>query len=193
MIMKKVVLASASPRRQELLEQIYVNFVTIPSNVDETKINGEDPIDLVQKLALAKADDVAKRVGNSLVIGADTVVVYKDEVLGKPNSNAEAYEMLSKLRETEHQVITGFAIIDTNTLEQKIDYEMTKVIMKDFTDQDISDYIATGEPMDKAGGYAIQERGAVFVEKIDGSYSNVVGLPLSKLVINCKELGYQIV
>ncbi|SJZ92846.1 Maf family protein [Selenihalanaerobacter shriftii] len=191
--MKKVVLASASPRRQELLEQIYVNFVTIPSNVDETKINGEDPIDLVQKLALAKADDVAKRVGNSLVIGADTVVVYKDEVLGKPNSNAEAYEMLSKLRETEHQVITGFAIIDTNTLEQKIDYEMTKVIMKDFTDQDISDYIATGEPMDKAGGYAIQERGAVFVEKIDGSYSNVVGLPLSKLVINCKELGYQIV
>ncbi|KXS36683.1 MULTISPECIES: Maf family protein [unclassified Candidatus Frackibacter] len=191
--MKKIVLASASPRRQELLEQIGVDFVTIPSNIDEGQIRIKSPTKLARHLALSKAKNVAKRVGNSLVIGADTIVVYEDEVLGKPNSKDEAFTMLSKLSGKEHQVITGLAVIDTNTLNQKVIYEVTEVTMRQFTNQEISDYIATGEPMDKAGAYAIQERGAIFVDKITGSFSNVVGLPLTKLFVICQELGYRLV
>jgi septum formation protein len=193
MKMKKVVLASASPRRQELLEQIHVNFVTIPSNIDESEIKANKSVDLVQKLALAKANNVAKRVANSLVIGADTIVVHKEKVLGKPSSDNDGFNMLSKLSGDQHQVITGLAVIDADTRQRKLDYEVTKVMMREITNQEISDYIATKEPRDKAGSYAIQEKGAIFVDKIDGSFSNVVGLPLAKLVMVCRDLGYQIV
>lgn len=191
--MAKIVLASASPRRSQLLDQIGVEFIVRPSSVDENKFDGQAAINLVQQLAAAKSRDVANRLDNGLVIGADTVVVYHGQVLGKPQSYDEAYAMLSKLSGSCHKVVTGLTIIDIENSTQRIDYKITEVEMREITNQEISDYISTGEPMDKAGGYGIQERGAIFVKEIKGSYTNVVGLPVTKLVMMCKDLGYQIV
>ncbi|ADL12097.1 Maf family protein [Acetohalobium arabaticum] len=191
--MAKIVLASASPRRSQLLDQIGVEFIVQPSSVDESKFDGQAAINLVQQLAAAKSRDVANKLDKGLVIGADTVVVHHGQVLGKPESDDEAYAMLSKLSGSCHQVITGLAVIDIENSTTRIDYKITEVEMREFSGQEISDYISTGEPMDKAGGYGIQERGAIFVTGIKGSYTNVVGLPVTKLVMICKDLGYQIV
>ncbi|MBM7623093.1 Maf family nucleotide pyrophosphatase [Sporohalobacter salinus] len=191
--MERVVLASASPRRSQLLEQIGVEFTVHPSNIDESKVNKDSAIDLVTELAVSKSKDVAQKLDKGLVIGADTVVVYENQILGKPDSYDKAYAMLTTLSGTYHQVITGLAVIDVENSIQRVDYKITKVEMRELTDQEISDYIATKEPMDKAGGYGIQQRGAVFVKGINGSYTNVVGLPVTKLVMMCSELGHQIV
>lgn len=191
--MNRIVLASASPRRSQLLKQIEVEFSVQPSGIDESKIHDSSAIDLVQQLAVAKSKDVAKKLDKGLVIGADTVVAYKNQILGQPDSHDEAATMLTKLNGTYHQVITGLAVIDIEASIQKVDYKTTEVEMRKITNQEISDYINTGEPMDKAGGYGIQQRGAVFITGINGSYTNVVGLPVAKLVMMCRELGYKIV
>lgn len=190
--MKEIVLASASPRRSELLKQIGVIFKVVPSNVEEDIGQNLSPEELVQGLAYEKALDVAEKLkGNSLVIGADTVVV-KDGILGKPQTEEEARSMLKALQGQWHDVITGVAVIDSSSLKSKKAYEKTRVKMKGLTDDVINAYINTYEPMDKAGSYGIQGIGAILVEKIEGCYFNVVGLPLAKLSDLLEEFGIRL-
>lgn len=189
-MMSKLILASQSPRRQELLRQVGIEFEVMASEVEE-KINQVlVPEELVQELAKEKGLAVANKVADALIISADTIVVIDGEILGKPKDENEAFEMLQKLKGKVHQVITGVCLIDTKKRKIKTDVETTNVFMKDISMAQIKKYIATGEPFDKAGGYAIQGRAALFINKIEGCYSNVVGLPLSRVGEMFKEFGY---
>ncbi|MCX7922682.1 MAG: Maf family protein [Clostridia bacterium] len=187
-----IVLASASPRRTELLKQIGIEFKIIPSNIEEDIKVNIPPEELVQKLSYEKALDVAKQLPEgSLVIGADTIVV-KDGVLGKPANEEQAFEMLKSLQGRWHEVITGVTVINSYTLKSVKAYEKTRVKMRELSDSTILSYIKTREPMDKAGSYGIQGIGAVLVEKIEGCYFNVVGLPLTRLSFILEEFGVSI-
>lgn len=188
--MKKLILASASPRRKTLLKQIGLDFTVIPSTVEET-MEETDPEKLVAALALLKAKDVARSV-EGLVIGADTIVVDGKTVLGKPRSKAEAIAMLQRLSGRQHQVMTGVAVVDTETGEQWVDVAITQVCFRELTQEEIEWYVNSGEPMDKAGAYAIQEKGAIFVQGIEGDYFNIVGLPLLKTTQLLTRAGIQI-
>ncbi len=187
--MRKIILASASPRRRELLTQAGVRFEVVVSDAREV-ITKSDPAQIVEELAYTKAKAVAGLMREeAAVIGADTVVAVEGEILGKPGSEEEAFAMLSKLQGRTHQVFTGVAVIvkDTDTEEVHIFSEKTDVTMYPMEPGEIRDYIATGEPMDKAGAYGIQGRAAVFVEKIQGDYNNVVGLPIARLYQEMKQ------
>lgn len=185
--MAKLVLASASPRRQELMEMLGFNFTIVPSKIDEEKYNDLDPVEMVKELARAKAEDVAALVEDTVVIGSDTIVVLDDKVLGKPSDQPEARDMLRRLQNRRHSVYTGIAVWDTFSGQVVVDYDKTDVFMSSITDDDILEYVKTGEPMDKAGAYGIQGVGGIFVEKINGSYFTVMGLPIHKLVKVLKE------
>lgn len=176
----RIILASNSPRRKELLSQVGIAFEVIPSSFEE--IITQLPIPkLVEHFAYMKAKDVAQSVqGDALVIGADTVV-YLEGVMGKPSSKEDAFVMLRKLSGKQHLVISGISIINTSTGESITQHESTKVKMKELGSDEIKAYINTGEPIDKAGAYAIQGMGSLFVEGIEGDYFNVVGLPLFRL------------
>ena len=178
---KTIILASRSPRRQDLLRQIGIAFRTVHSDVDEAILPGESPEKYAVRLARDKASSVAARTDSGIVIGADTIVVLGDEVLGKPADARDAARMLTMLSGKMHRVITGLAIVDASTTAVKTASAVTRVWFYDMTPEAIESYVATGEPFDKAGAYGIQERGALFVERIDGCYFNVVGLPLSLL------------
>jgi septum formation protein len=154
----------------------------MPSDVDEAILPGEPPDKYAVRVALDKASSIALRVKRGIVIGADTVVVVRDEVLGKPADARDAARMLSLLSGKMHRVITGLAVVDAATSAVKIASAVTRVWFHPMSPAEIDSYVATGEPLDKAGAYGIQERGAVFVERIDGCYFNVVGLPLSLLM-----------
>lgn len=175
-----IVLASASPRRREILNIFNLEFKVEPSDIDEC-INIDDPCDLVESLAYNKALDISKRRPDSLIIGADTIVYFDKKVLGKPKSKDEAYEMLKSLSGNVHSVITGISLVCEDENIALKDHEITKVYFKKLTDDEIWSYIDTGEPLDKAGAYGIQGIASVFVEKIEGCYFNVVGLPTNKL------------
>lgn len=182
--MSRIVLASSSPRRQQLLSQIGLEFAVVPSQVEE-RLGSGDPVEVAERLALSKAQEVACRVGDSLVIGADTVVVLGEEILGKPGCAEEAQLMLRKLQGRWHLVVTGVAVVDGSTGRYEVGHERTRVHMRELSDDEIRYYVSTGEPMDKAGAYAVQGLGALLVDSIDGCFYNVVGLPLSRL---CKML-----
>ncbi|MCD6581336.1 MAG: septum formation inhibitor Maf [Desulfuromusa sp.] len=188
---QQLVLASASPRRCELLQQIGLEFQVIPSRADEHVLAGETPEEHVIRLSLDKATEVANRenVSGRWFIGSDTIVLCDQQILGKPRDEAHAVTMLKQLSGREHQVLSGYAIIDRETKEQRTEAISTKVWFRQLTDNEIARYIATGEPADKAGSYAIQGLGICFVARIEGSYTNVVGLPLCKLTGAMKELG----
>ncbi len=188
---QQLVLASASPRRCELLQQIGLEFQVIPSRADEHVLAGETPEEHVIRLSLDKATEVANRqnVSGRWFIGSDTIVLCDQQILGKPRDEAHAVTMLKQLSGREHQVLSGYAIIDRETKEQRTEAVSTKVWFRQLTDDEIARYIATGEPADKAGSYAIQGLGICFVARIEGSYTNVVGLPLCKLTGAMKELG----
>ncbi len=179
---KKLILASASPRRKELLDQVGIEYEVIPSSVEEhiEDIDGT-PAEKAEKLAYFKAKDVASKLNDCLVLGADTIVVIGNEILGKPIDLDDAKRMLIKLSGKEHKVITGVALIDTGKNAVVMSHETTSVKFRDLTNRMIDSYIASQEPMGKAGAYAIQGFGALLVEGINGCYSNVVGLPLTKL------------
>ena len=182
----KLVLASASPRRAEILRNAGLPFVVLSSAVDETPIPGEDPQDLVQRLATAKAELVAARaVGPAIVIAADTVVTLEGAILGKPRTTQDARQMLEKLSGRTHSVLTGVTLIRLPDAERRRFVEVTQVHFAALSDQDIVRYLSSGEPFDKAGAYAIQGMAGRFVPRIDGCYFNVVGLPLARL---CREL-----
>lgn len=177
----KIVLASSSLRRQELLKRILSDFIISPSSVDETivKYKGE-PSEYVMEIARLKAMDVARKYAlDDLVIGCDTIVCLEGQILTKPKDKKDAIEMLRKLSGKFHEVYSGIALIKGEKLA--IDYVMTKVKFMQLSEEEILRYVASGEPMDKAGAYGIQGNGGIFVEKIEGCYYNVVGLPLNKL------------
>ena len=187
--MRKIILASASPRRRELLTQAGVRFEVVVSDAKE-EITKSDPSQVVEELAFIKAKAVAGLMQEqAAVIGADTVVAVDGEILGKPGNEAQAFEMLTKLQGRTHQVFTGVAVIvkDVDKEEVHIFSEKTDVTMFPMEPGEIRDYIATGEPMDKAGAYGIQGRAAVYVEKIQGDYNNVVGLPIARLYQEMKQ------
>lgn len=188
----KLILASASPRRQELLRQLGLDFEVIPSSIEERISPGTEPDMAAMKLAESKAVDVAHRVEDGLVIGADTVVALDDCILGKPKDEEEAREMLERLSGRWHRVFTGIAVINKATLEKVTTCEESRVKFKDITAAEIENYIRTGEPMDKAGAYGIQGKGALLVEKIEGCYYNIVGLPLFKLSLVLSHFGVKI-
>jgi len=190
--MKRIILASASPRRKELLEQIGLQFEVEPSNFDEEITPGSEPHETARKLSLGKARAAARKHRNALIIAADTFVVFGDRILGKPHTNAEAREMLRALNGQAHSVITGFTILDTETGKVLSRSMETTVHMRKLTLKEIDSYVRTKEPLDKAGGYAIQGLGTVLVERVEGDYSNVVGLPLSALAESLREFGVNV-
>jgi septum formation protein len=179
--MKQIVLASASPRRQELIKKLGRPFTVDPSSYEEDMTLDMAPHELARHLSKKKAQSVAKRHTNSLVIGADTIVVFKGRVIGKPLNEGEAYNTLRKLNGQAHQVITGFTIVDTKSSKVLSHSTETVVFFKQSSQDDIDAYVKTGEPLDKAGAYAIQGKGKFLVEEIDGDYDNVVGLPIKDL------------
>ena len=180
--MRKMILASASPRRRELLTQAGFSFEVKVSDADEI-ITEKEPDKIVKELALVKACAVAASETEALIIGADTIVTVDGKILGKPRDAEEAFSMLSMLQGRTHQVYTGVALITKEEELQKshVFSEKTDVHMYPMTEQEIREYIATGEPLDKAGAYGIQGRAAVYIRKIEGDYNNVVGLPISRL------------
>ncbi|MEN6566591.1 MAG: Maf family protein [Veillonellales bacterium] len=183
-----IILASASPRRRELLEQVGCEFSIITSDVEEDNTRQMMPAKLAVSHAQAKALAVASTLSRqSVVIGADTIVVFGGKVYGKPADGADARRMLLNLAGKDHQVITGIAVVKGENLWT--DFAVTAVRLADLTAKQIEAYVNTGEPMDKAGAYAIQGKGALFVESIQGSYSNVVGLPLKTLADLLKKAG----
>ncbi len=191
----QLVLASASPRRRELLQQIGLKFQIIPSCAAEEKLSGETPEEHVVRLSLVKANEVAEReeVAGRWFIGSDTIVLCDGKILGKPRDDSHATEMLQLLSGREHRVLSGYAVIDRHSGKQRTEAVSTRVWFRQLTDVEIARYIATREPMDKAGAYAIQGLGVCFVARIEGSYTNVVGLPLCRLTRAMKELGIPLV
>jgi septum formation protein len=185
-----IVLASASPRRQELLRQVGLTFRVVPSQVDEQVAEPMQPADLVKYLALAKARDVAQREPGALIIGSDTIVVVDDRVLGKPQNRADAIDMLGSLSGRSHQVMTGIALVEGS--RELVDYEVTTVQFRPLNQGEIGRYVDSGEPMDKAGAYGIQGRAAAMISAIAGDYFTVVGLPLSRTVQMLAQFGVHV-
>jgi septum formation protein len=187
-----LVLASASPRRQELLRNAGVDFVVHPANVPEIPREGELPRSFAERMAREKALAVFPLRPNDLVLGADTVVVVVDgEILGKPRDAADAARMLRLLSGGKHEVITGVCIAGPKLKTEITGCEVTVVVMNALSDDDIRDYVASGEPMDKAGGYAIQGRASRWISRIEGDYFNVVGLPVALVWRMLREAGGQ--
>ncbi|USY54620.1 Maf-like protein [Bacillus sp. 1780r2a1] len=185
---KELILASGSPRRKELLQQLHIPFSVHVSNVDEKVNPNYSPSEVVMDLALQKASDVAMLYPNHIVLGSDTVVVYKDIILGKPASEAEAVQTLEMLSGKKHQVLTGVALVEGEQVQTF--YEKTDVEFWLLTVDEITQYVRTGEPMDKAGSYGIQGLGAAFVKSIQGDYFSVVGLPLSRTIRELRKRGF---
>lgn len=176
-----IILASASPRRATLLRQIGLDFQVLPSQINEPDIRSQ-PVETTKRIAYEKAKAVIDQVESGLVIGADTTVVMGQAAMGKPTSRQQAVEFLTKLSGSLHQVITGVALIDVNRKTEIVWSEKTSVSLRRLRSEEIEAYVASGEADDKAGAYGIQGKAAAFVERIEGCYFNVVGLPLASLV-----------
>ena len=185
----RLILASRSPRRYELLKQVGLDFEVVPSRVIEDFVHTESPQDHVIRLAEAKAQDVAKGYPDRWVIAADTIVYINGSILGKPKNRKEAIEMLHNLSGQEHWVMTGFSVCHLEKGKNDKEAVQTAVKMKTLDPTEMEWYVQTGEPFDKAGGYAIQGIGSFMIESIRGSYTNVVGLPLCELVQMLDRLG----
>ena len=182
--MAKFILASASPRRKELLGRIGIDFEVVVSEADEESVPKDIPVNLyVQELAMLKAAATAKQISgrDKIIISADTVVTLDGAVLGKPKDAEDAYEMLTKLSDRVHEVYTGICVLRMSDAKTVCKTVCTEVRFKQLTPEKISAYIATGEPMDKAGAYGIQAKGALLIDGINGDYFNVVGLPIATL------------
>jgi septum formation protein len=185
----RLILASKSPRRYELLKQLGLDVEVVPSQVIEDFVQAESPREHVIRLAEAKAREVAGKYLDRWVVAADTVVCVNGFILGKPKCREEAVEMLRRLSGQEHRVLTGFSVCHLEKEENDKEAVQTMVRMKPLTSAEIEWYVQTGEPFDKAGGYAIQGIGSFMIEWIRGSYTNVVGLPLCELIQMLTRLG----
>ncbi len=185
---KPLILASKSPRRKELLESIGLHITIAPSNVNEDSVGFKQPYEFAEELSFLKADSISTSYPDVWIIGADTIVVVKGEILGKPKSKSHARDMLSKLNNTEHSVFTGFCLVHRRKnmiIKKSVE---TKVYFKDLTSREILWYAESDEPYDKAGAYGIQGIGSFLVKKISGSYTNVVGLPVCEVFDVLKDL-----
>lgn len=181
---RKIILASRSPRRQALLRQIGFDIEIIESGVVEDGHENSSPIDHVLVLSREKAEAVKSKGVRGIIVGADTIVVYNEILLGKPKDKNDAVSMLTLLSGHTHKVYTGFTILDTESDRSLSDFEVTQVTFRNLSHQEILDYVESGSPLDKAGAYGIQDDyGAVFVEKIEGCFYNVVGFPLTKFYL----------
>lgn len=189
--MKRLILASASPRRRELIERLGYPVDVMVSRADESIIPGESPESFAVRVAMGKAEEVAARVpAGGIVLGMDTVVVLGGQQMGKPDSPIEARDMLEKLSGRSHEVLTGVGIVDMCSGRRIRKMARTEVTFKSLTSAEIERYIAGGEPLDKAGAYGIQGVASLFVERINGCYYNVVGLPLNLLYETLLECGF---
>jgi septum formation protein len=187
--LRTIVLASASPRRKELLEKIGLNFAVDPSDYPEDLNKDVDPLELAKSISREKARAVAPKYPDAIIIAADTFGVLRGKIIGKPHVAEEAKEMLRTLSGKSHRVITGLTILDTR-IDKTITFSVeTRVYFKRLSESEINSYVKSGEPLDKAGAYAIQGLGSVIVEKIYGDYYNVMGLPLNALAEGLKEFG----
>lgn len=183
--MENFILASASPRRRELFELADLSFKVVPSQVEEV-ITKEIPEEIVEELATQKAEDVWEQTGRKeVVVGADTIVAYKNEILGKPQNEEDAFRMLSMLSGQTHQVYTGVCVIRNG--KKHTFFEKTDVSFYQLEEEEIRHYIATKEPMDKAGSYGIQGKASVFIKEIKGDYYNVVGFPIARFLQEMKQ------
>lgn len=179
----RLILASSSPRRADLLSQIGLTFEIYPSDIEEPSFNGSiTSAAATQQLASMKAKSVAERYTEGVIIGADTLVEYKSELLGKPDNPEHARYILKKLSGKKHKVVTGLCLINVELSKEITWNEVTKVHFRELSPIEIEEYVNCGEPLDKAGAYGIQGRGAAFVNRIEGCYFNVVGLPLASLI-----------
>ncbi len=191
--MKQIILASTSPRRKELLRKIGLKFKTIESKFEE-KLNPRlKPRSNAEYLSLGKAKAVASHYKDAIIIAADTFIVFNDEILGKQPDEKAAKRILKKLSGNKHQVITGFTIMDTQTGKTITKSIVANIYMKKISAEDIDKYVKTGEWRDAAAAYKIQEKGSMFIERIDGDFFGVVGLPLSLLVDELKKFGVKII
>ena len=179
-LQERLLLASASPRRRVILENLGFEFEVLPSNVDESEIPWSDPVESAKLLAEIKAIDAQKTRPRKTIIAADTIVLCEGQVMGKPSSSEDAAEMLGTLSGRMHEVVTGIALITPPNL-RIIEAESTKVFFRKLSPEEISRYISTREPFDKAGAYAIQGYASAFIDRIEGDYFNVVGLPVARL------------
>ena len=179
--LEPLVLASASPRRAEILRAVGWPFEASPADVDESRGEGEEAVAYVRRLAREKAEAVARTRLFGLVLGADTVVVLEGEVLGKPRDADDARRMLRALGGRRHEVLTGVALVRAESGRCVVGHEQTRVRFGELSEEEIDEYVGTGEPADKAGAYAIQGRAALFIEGIEGDFWNVVGLPVRLL------------
>jgi septum formation protein len=182
-----LVLASASPRRQDLLREAGIPFEVLPAHIVEDPLPGEGAKQCAERLAREKAIKVASQRPNDVILGADTVVVVEGDMLGKPADGADAARMLRLLSGRTHQVITGVCLVVSG--RAAVDSETTSVVMSEISEKEIAEYIASGEPMDKAGAYAIQGGASRWIPRIDGDYSNVVGLPVALVKRMLREAG----
>ncbi len=182
------ILASASPRREDLLRSVGLKFKIIPAHVDETYINNETPHTHVKRLSRDKAMVIAKKYPQALVLGADTIVVIDGLILGKPKNKKQAREMLQQLSNRTHTVFTGFSLLCMNANLSKTKVVRSAVQFKEITPDEMDWYVNCDEPYDKAGGYAVQGKGAYFIKAIRGSYTNVIGLPLCEVLEELKRI-----
>ena len=187
--MKQLILASGSPRRKELLSQIVQDFVVVPSGYEEDMTLRKSPDELALHLSEGKAQDVAKKYPDAVILSADTFVVVGKEVLGKPKDLEDAQKMLKKESGKMQRVITGFTVLESIGTKKKQEVVVSKVFMKSLSEEEIAMYVTTHEVLDKSGSYAIQEIGDKFVEKIEGSYTNIMGLPVEEIKRMLEEFG----
>ena len=185
----KIILASASPRRSDLLAKMGYEFEVIPADIDETVYPGADPAGEAVRLAVAKAEEVAGHGSPAVVIGADTLCALEGDILGKPRDREHAAEMLGRLSGTRHHTITGICVLDTASGRRVAEAVSTAVTMRPMTDEQIREYVDSGEADGKAGAYAIQETADRYVVEIEGSFDNVVGLPTERLAEILAEFG----
>lgn len=190
--MRKIVLASNSQSRKYLLSTLGIKFESYPSNIDEKKISISNPSQLVKKLSLLKALSIAPKFDDAIIISADTVTAFRGKIIGKPSNEEEAYNILKSLSNDKHYAYTGYTIIDTKSGKKTTKVVKTKVYFRELSDSEIKQYINTKEPLNKAGAYAIQSLGGLFVKRIEGDFYNIIGLPLNSLFLELQKFGVSI-
>lgn len=185
---RKIILASGSEHRKRLLEQIGLIFEVRPSEYEEDMQASSDPYELVKFLALKKGEDVAKHYTDTIIISGDTFVIHNEKFIGKPKTKEKAKEILRELSGQTHEIISGFAIIDTKSGRVVNDLGKCLVTFRNLSEEEIDDYVATGEPLEKAGAYGLMDRGAALIEKTDGDFYSVIALPISKIFVELRKM-----
>jgi septum formation protein len=189
---QKIILASKSPRRHKLAKQMGLEFEVIPSLYEENMTLKMTAENLVMTLAYGKAYEVAKKKKEGIVVGIDTFIFFKRKIIGKPHTKEKAFEIIKKFSGEKILVYSGMALINCNTKKQIKDFEVSEVEFENMKDEEINNYIKTSEPIDKAGGFAVQGLGSIFIKKINGCYSNIVGFPINNIYKNLQKLGVNI-